>query len=77
MLKPFEESEFIYICKCLNYNNRKRQIAVKFFVEKWGIMEVWEWLLQNEKNAPEYDTVRVLKYRMQKDIEKYLKENQK
>ena len=76
-MKPFEESEFIYICKCLNYNNRKRQIAVKFFVEKWGIMEVWEWLLQNEKNAPEYDTVRVLKYRMQKDIEKYLKENQK
>ena len=76
-MRPFEECEFIYICKCLNYNNRKRQIAVKFFVEKWGIMEVWEWLLQNEKNAPEYDTVRVLKYRMQKDIEKYLKENQK
>ena len=77
MLKPFEEQEFIYICKCLNYNNRKRQIAVKLFVDKWGIKEVWKWLCQTEKFPPEYDTVRVLKYRMQKDIEKYLKESQK
>jgi hypothetical protein len=73
MLAPFEEQEFIYICKCLNYNNRKRQIAVKFFVEKWGIMEVWEWMLQNEKNAPDYDSIKRMKYRIQKDIIEYQK----
>ena len=76
-MKPFEESEFVLICKNLNYNNRKRQIGIKLFVDKWGIKETWKWLCQTEKFPPEYDTVKRMKYRMQKDIQNYLKEQEK
>ena len=76
-MKPYEEKEFVQICKELNYNCHKRQIAIKFFVEKWGIMEVWEWLLQNEKNAPDYDSVKRMKYRIQNDLIEYQKNQTK
>ena len=76
-MKLFEEEEFVKMCKEMNYNHRKTQIAVKLFVDKWGIKEVWKWLLQIEKFPPEYDSVKRMKYRMQNDIIEYLKNQQK
>lgn len=56
------------ICRQLNYNHRKTQIAVKLFVEKWGIEETWEWLCETKQNPPEYDSLKKTKNRIKKDL---------
>ena len=66
--KTFTEDEFILVCRTLNYNNKKTQIAIKFFVYKWGIEEVWEWLCETKQNPPEYDSLKKMKNRIKKDL---------
>lgn len=66
--KTFEEQEFLQICRQLNYNRRKTQIATKFFVEKWGIVEVWLWMCETKQNPPEYDSLKKMKNRIKKDL---------
>lgn len=63
-----EKDKFIKQCKDLRYNDLKTQIAVKLFVDKQGIKEVWNWLCETQDNPPEYDSVKRMKYRIQKDL---------
>lgn len=63
-----EKEIFIKKCKDLRYNDLKTQIAVRLFVDKQGIKEVWNWLCETQDNPPEYDSVKRMKYRIQKDL---------
>jgi hypothetical protein len=69
LTKTFNEDEFIQICRSLNYNKKKTIIATKFFVEKWGVIEVWLWLCETKQNPPEYDSLKKMKNRIKKDLE--------
>ena len=66
--KTFKEDEFIEICRRLNYNNKKTQIAIKLFVCKWGIEETWEWMCETKQFPPEYDSLKKMKNRIKKDL---------
>jgi hypothetical protein len=63
-----EKEKFIARCKELNYNNFKTDIAVKFFIDKIGIKELWLQLCDTQENPMEYDSLRRMKYRIQKDL---------
>lgn len=59
---------FIAKCKELKYNDFKTFVAVKFFVDKIGIKELWNYLCETQENPMEYDSLRRMKYRIQKDL---------
>ena len=63
-----DKEAFIAKCKELGYNDFKTFIAVRFFVDKTGIKELWNYLCETQDNPMEYDSLRRMKYRIQKDL---------
>lgn len=63
-----DKEVFIQECKNYRYNDLKTEIALRLFYHKQGIKEVWNWLCDTQENPPEYDSVKRMKYRIQKDL---------
>ena len=55
-------------CRLYGYNKLKSDIAVKFFIENATPKEVWLWLLSTKQSNIEWDSVKIIKYRMKKEL---------
>lgn len=67
------ESQLINACKILKYNEKKIELAKKFFIDKISNEDAWNYLLNTQKRNIDLDTVRQYKYRMLKDLKKFEK----
>lgn len=63
-------------CNLLHYKKDKTTLAILFFVEKLSNEQVWNYMLKNKQNV-ELDTVRQYRYRILKDLNKFIKEENK
>ena len=67
-VKISDEDKLISLCKLHGYNELKTQIAVKFFIDKEKVKDVWLWLCNEQNYNIEYDSVKKIKLRMKKDL---------
>lgn len=67
------EEQIINACKILKYNEKKIELAKKFFVDKISNEDAWNYLLNTQKRDIDLDTVRQYRYRMLKDLKKFEK----
>ena len=63
-----DKDAFIAKCKSLGYNDLKKEMAIKFFVDNEKPKDVWLWLLETKKSDIEWDSVRRLKCIMKKEL---------
>lgn len=70
-LETITEEQITTICKTLHYKQQKIDLAIKFFVLKWSNRQVLEYMCQNRMNV-DWDSVIKIKYRISKDLKKYL-----
>ena len=66
--------QITYCCKLLKYKKDKIDLAIKFFVEKYTNLQVYNWLCENKLNV-EYETVAKYKYRILKDLREFEKKS--
>lgn len=66
------EEQIIARCKMLHYKKDKIDLAIKFFVEKLGNQQVYDWLCER-KLYVEYETIAKYRYRMAKDLRQFEK----
>lgn len=64
--------QIIKRCNILHYKKDKTELAIKFFVDKYSNKQVYEWLIENHLNV-DYDTVITYRYRITKDLKKFIK----
>ena len=67
------EEQLINACKILKYDEKKIDLAKKFFIDKISNEDAWNYLLNTQKRSVDLDTVRQYKYRMLKDLKKFEK----
>ena len=67
------EEQITECCKLLHYRQEKIKLAKMFFVERLSNEQVWNYLLRNNKLI-DLDTVRQYKYRMARDLKKFVQE---
>lgn len=72
-LDNISEERLFEICHKLHYKQDKINLAKMFFIDKWDNNQVWQWLCNNQLNV-EYDTVIKYRYRITKDLKKFIKE---
>lgn len=70
------KEQVIERCKLLKYNAEQIDLAIKFYVEKLSNEKVWQYLCDTNRNV-EIDTVRQYKYRIGKDLKKFIKVDKK
>lgn len=63
--------QIVEVCKLLHYRADKIDLAVMFFADKMTVGDVWDWLADHSYYI-EYDTVKQYKYRIKKDLEKFI-----
>lgn len=71
--KHCTKEEMIEICNELGYSKDKQEIAIMLFVDKLKNKQVWEILCNTQRNI-EWSSVNKCKYRIKKDINRFLKE---
>lgn len=72
-LKTCTKDELIEKCKLLEYSSDKIELAVMFFCDKLSNKQVWKYMCSHQLNV-DIDTVRQYRYRMKKDLNKFMQE---
>jgi hypothetical protein len=62
-----------HICKSLHYTRDKIDLAIMFFVDKLSNKQVFEYMC-NHRLYVEYDTILQYRYRMKKDLIKFVED---
>ena len=70
-LETATKEQIVDCCKILHYKKDKIDLALKFFVERLDNELVWNYLLKNKKNV-DLDTVRQYRYRIKKDLSRFV-----
>lgn len=72
-LEHCTKEKLIEICDLAGYNKDKRELAIMFFIDKLSNKQVWEILCNTQRNV-EWDTVKKYRYRMNKELRKFMEE---
>lgn len=78
LIKDFDienctKEELVELCNKLGYNKDKRELSIMFFIDKLSNKQVWEILCNTQRNV-EWDTVKKYRYRIKKELIKFMEE---